>query len=409
MKILNISSYEISGCRFNGFINHLNFQKEGIGSTYLVWTKEGDDAYTKKLFDNKYRDYIHRKIKHIEDKYSIQSLLYPFAFLLPFKRYFYKSNIIHYHLIHNFFFSLFALPILTRIKPAIWTLHDPWAFTGHCRYPQDCRKWQEGCKNCPDLATYFPMRKDNAGLMWKIKKNIYKLSKFHVVVASEWMLDLVNQSPLLINTPIHLIPFGIDLNIFYPTDSKRAKIQLGLNDNFTILFRATDNEFKGFSFIKEFLREFSKTNYPKINILTVEQSGLLDEYKEIFEIKEFGWVHDEFQMNIIFNATDVFLMPSTAESFGLMAVEAMACAKPVIVFEGTSLPQVVHAPEGGICIERSGEAILRSIELLIHDPEYRKKIGTQAHNIVLNNYDYKTHYQKIKELYKNVSKRDYNL
>jgi glycosyltransferase involved in cell wall biosynthesis len=407
MKILNISSYELSGCRFNGFINHLNFRKEGIDSTYLVWTKEGNDANTKRLFDNKYRDYIHGKTKHIEDKYSIQSLLYPFAFLLPFKKYFYKSNVIHYHLIHNFFFSLFALPILTRIKPTIWTLHDPWALTGHCRYPQGCKKWQSGCKGCPDLEAYFPMKKDNARLMWKIKKYIYKLSKFHLVVASEWMLSMVEDSPLFYKFPIHLIPFGIDLNTFYPMDSNSAKSKLGLNDNFTILFRATNNEVKGFSFVAEFLKGFSKLKYPKINILTVEQNGLLDDLKEFYGIKEFGWVYDESQMNIIFNAADVFLMPSTAESFGLMAIEAMACAKPVIVFEGTSLPQVVYAPEGGICVERSGDAILRTIELLIRDPEYRKKIGNQAYEIVLKKYDYKIHYQKIKELYKTVSKKEW--
>ena len=41
-------------------------------------------------------------------------------------------------------------------------------------------------------------------------------------------------------------------------------------------------------------------------------------------------------------------MPSVAEAFGMMAVESMACGKPVIVFDGTSLPEVTRAPDIGL-------------------------------------------------------------
>lgn len=405
MNILNISSYELSGGRFNGYVNHLNLIKEGINSKYLVWKKEGNDPNTEILFNSKYRKGIQRRVQNFEYKQSIHSVFYPFAFVLPFKKTFRKANVVHYHLIHNYFFSLLAFPLLTWLKPTVWTLHDPWAITGHCIYPRDCEKWTKICENCPNLSTHFPMIKDNTKKMWKLKKMIYRISRFEIVVASNWMFENVERSLLFKNKKIHYIPFGIDFNTFYPRNGSQAKAELGINKNFTILFRANNSEFKGFNFIKAALIKYSKQNKQKINVLTVEQSGLLDDLKGYFDIKEYGWVHDQDLMNLLFNAADVFLMPSTAEAFGLMAVEAMSCAKPVIVFKGTALPEIVNAPECGIAVDISSKELYEKIIFLMENESYRNNIGSKALEFAQKNYNYNVHYSRIKNLYNEISKR----
>jgi glycosyltransferase involved in cell wall biosynthesis len=217
------------------------------------------------------------------------------------------------------------------------------------------------------------------------------------------MLENVKASPLFKKKIIHYIPFGIDFNTFYPIEATVAKLKLGINEDFTILFRATNSEFKGFSYVREFLIRYSKNNKHKINILTVEQTGLLDDLKEHFNIKEFGWVNDQKMMNLIYNATDVFLMPSIAEAFGLMAVEAMSCAKTVVVFKGTALTETIEAPEGGIAIDMSSDAIYEKMIFLMENESYRNNIGRKAFDIAQKNYNYDTHYKNIKDLYNKIS------
>ena len=71
-------------------------------------------------------------------------------------------------------------------------------------------------------------------------------------------------------------------------------------------------------------------------------------------------MNDDSALARALSACDVFLMPSTAEAFGLMAIEAMGAARPVISFDGTSLPTVTGAPECGITVPMGNDLLLRS-------------------------------------------------
>jgi glycosyltransferase involved in cell wall biosynthesis len=54
-------------------------------------------------------------------------------------------------------------------------------------------------------------------------------------------------------------------------------------------------------------------------------------------------------------------MPSMAEAFGMMAIEAMSCGRPVLCFEGTSLPGVTFAPDAGIAVPAADPAALAAV------------------------------------------------
>jgi hypothetical protein len=116
-----------------------------------------------------------------------------------------------------------------------------------------------------------------------------------------------------------------------------------------------------------------------------------------------GWLADDDTMLDVYRAADVFLMPSAVEAFGMMAIEAMACGKPVIVFEGTALPDTVFAPEGGVAVPQ-GDAVALSHELknLIQDKEKRLKLGRQARKLAEQHYDKDVYVSKIIDLYKEV-------
>jgi len=99
-------------------------------------------------------------------------------------------------------------------------------------------------------------------------------------------------------------------------------------------------------------------------------------------------------------------MPSTAEAFGMMAIEAMACGKPIIVFEGTSLPDVTFAPEVGISVPmRNSKALCKAIEHLLNNPSELKKRGQMGRIKAEEHYDQNIHVQRMVELYKMVAKQ----
>ena len=292
MRTLQVGNIDSIGNRFNGQDLHLALRQRGHESSHCVWHKEWDDPDTWELSNFPGRHQLNRLLSKIEDRLSLQSRLPPFSHFLRFQHGFRCADVVHYHLIHTRYFSFASLPALTRAKPSVWTLHDPWAVTGHCVYPYDCKRWQTGCGNCPNLSTYMPIRKDRTAENWQFKRQAYEKSEIDLVVASNWMLDLVRKSPLMQGFKVHHIPFGLDLTAFAPGDAVIAKKDLGVfPDRLVISLRSTNSEYKGMPYIKKCLR-LLEGRY-KLTILTFDQPGVLDEFIGRHQIIDLGWVHDQ--------------------------------------------------------------------------------------------------------------------
>jgi glycosyltransferase involved in cell wall biosynthesis len=405
MKILQIGNTDLVGTRFNGQDLHQGLRKRQIHSEHCVWEKRTNDSDTWQLADFPGRWKIQRVFSTIEKSLSVQSLLYPFSWQLAFDKRFRSADVVHYHLIHTGFFGLTSFPILSKMKPSVWTLHDPWAMTGHCVHPFSCEQWKTGCRQCPDLNTPIQMSRDRTSTMFKIKKWTYQTSNIDIVVASKWMLHMAKQSPLLSKFRINYIPFGINLEVFRPLDSELAKKRLGVFPGSTVIaLRAIQGEFKGLFYIKECLRQLESEQ--PICLLTFNERGLLEEFRGKYQIIDLGWVNDVDLTVSAYNASDIFLMPSTAEAFGMMAMEAMACGKPVITFDETSLPEVVFAPHGGISVPKGNVTELTSaLERFINNPDERLSVGNKALNLAKEHYDFNTHVNRILDLYADILER----
>lgn len=408
MNILQFGNNNAIARGFNGAELKRQLLKQGLDAQHCVWEKASDDENTWQLIENsEFKKFIKFFAKHMEKNLSVQSLFYPFSWKLLFDKRFQKADIVHYQLIHTGFFSLLSLPALTFIKPSVWTLHDPWALTGHCVYPDycQCEKWKTGCGKCVNLKTSISMDKDNTAFMWKIKKFIYKLSKIDIILASRWMFNKAKESPLLSGCRLHHIPFGLDLDLFRPENKEEAKRKMGvLPGRFVIGFRATDNEYKGLNYIKEALHRLNTRQ--KICLLTTDMRGLMDEFRGKYQIIDLGWIKDYKPLITAYNSCDLFITPSTAEAFGMMAMEAMACGKPLIIFEGTSLPEVTFAPEGAISVPMGDtEALKSEIEDLINNKNKRERLGEQALILAKEHYNIDTMVQRHIDLYKEVIKQ----
>lgn len=403
-KVLQIGNVDITGSRFNGQDLHVALSQKGFKSHHLVWKKLGSQVDTSEL-QYAFKTELKAVISNIEKELSLQSLLHPAPFAIAKNKQFKSADLVHYHLLHTGWFSLFGLPWLSKKKPSVLTLHDPWNMTGHCIYPRSCDRWKIGCGNCPDLNVMESMKKDNTHKMWQIKKDVFAKSKFDIVVASKWMLKMVQESPIFSHCNHHLVPFGIDLEKFCPGDSQAARKRLGVfPGNIVICLRASVSPFKGIEYIHEALEKLSTT--AQLTILTFEDKHLFKKYLGKHQLIDLGWVDDPQLSADAYQAADFFLMPSTAEAFGVMAIEAMACAKPTVFFEGTSLSEVTFAPEGGISVPMgdAGE-LARVMDDLIENPQMRSTIGQKARKLAEQHYNWNQHVAKMIDLYKTILSR----
>lgn len=325
---IQISSYDIVGNRFNGHDLHFYLREKDIDSKQVVLYKKSKDQHT----------------------YSYDFFAQNSAKGLLQRKIFLDADLVHMHLIHNIL-DLNYLPIITRLKPTVITLHDPFFLGAHCVHHFDCKKWQTHCMDCPYLDSLFPLERDYSALNFALKKDAIQNSKISAIVASNWMKNKVKKSPIWKGKKIYFLPFGINQDLFKPADINTAKTNLGIPlDNFVIMFRSDADEFKGLDIIKNALSKIG--NGKKITIISVGKTGLLDEFKDKFNVIEHGWITDDKKMVSLYQACDMFLMPSRQETFGMMAVEAMSCGKMVLSIEGegTALPEVIDSPNCGLAV-----------------------------------------------------------
>lgn len=404
MNILHISSTDRMGGRFTGY-----YMQQALEQPHTVemavWNRTTDNPGVYSMRPSKFFRFSTAVARRCDNKLGLEGLTGLGGWALPTRDYFKRADVVHLHLIHNdAYFSILSLPMLSRLKPLVWTIHDPWAMTGGCLHSFDCDRWLTGCASrCPYPRRKSLLQRHVPALHWQIKKQIYQRANLDLVVASKWMQDRVQRSPLLRHLPCHLISFGIDLETFRPRPKVESRKKLGIWPNQKVIaFRdvGLGDRFKGVRWLMEALQMY-KPHEPTC-LLILQDGRAFRSLWPKYSVITPGWIDGE-ELAVALSAADVFLMPSIQEAFGLMAVESMACGTPVIVFEGTALPDVIKAPQGGLAVPaRDSIALAGAIQQLLADDDLRDRLGKQARQIVEQEYALPLYVQRHVSLYEDV-------
>jgi len=235
-------------------------------------------------------------------------------------------------------------------------------------------------------------------------------SQIDLVVASQWMYQRVKQSPILSHLPCHMIPLGLDTNIFKPREKGKSRDRFNIPLEAQVLafrYQSAANSLKGWQWLEKALidLEIDKPTY----LISFDNKGGMEKLKDKYEVIELGWVHDQDLLCDAMNATDIFVMPSLAEAFGMMAVEAMACGTPVITFENTALSDVIQAPRAGIAVSyKNSQALAIAISDLLKDDCKRAQLSNEALNLVRSEYDVNIYISRHIKLYESLINKPSN-
>lgn len=271
-----------------------------------------------------------------------------------------QPDLLHLHNLHNCYVNL---PMLFRyIKKrrlrVVWTLHDCWAFTGHCPHFDGigCEKWQTGCNNCPQYRLYPQSLVDRSKGMYRRKKKWFSgVENLTLVTPSVWLAELAKRS-FLGEYPIRVIPNGIDLSVFHPTGNKKEQWK----DKFVILgVAAVWAETKGL----DVFMELAKRLEDRFQIVLVGTDEAVD-CKLPDNIASIHRTADPHELAELYTAADLFVNPTRQDNFPTVNLEALACGTPVLTFRTGGSPEAIDA-DCGMAVERNDvnalERAIRSI------------------------------------------------
>jgi D-inositol-3-phosphate glycosyltransferase len=200
------------------------------------------------------------------------------------------------------------------------------------------------------------------------------------------------------NVRSEIIPPGVDLGMFYPRPVTEARRTLGLpRDRSLLLFVGRIEPLKGLDTLLRALAIVRDRGVCRCQDLSLAIIGgdpnlppewqsaemarmqALRQELDLSEIVTFLGKQDQDELPSYYSAADCIIMPSHYESFGMVALEAMACGRPVIASEVGGLAFLIKDGETGYHVpDRDPAALADRICELLTDPLRREALGRQA-------------------------------
>ena len=283
-------------------------------------------------------------------------------------------DLIHLHNLHGWYINI---PLLFNyIKkhniPVVWTLHDCWAFTGHCPHftMAKCDKWKTGCHDCPSYCEYPASLFDNSKKMYKLKKKWFTgVPNMTIVTPSQWLADLVKESYLQ-DYPVKVIHNGIDLDIFKPTPNNfRQKYGIA-DDKYIVLGVAFGwGERKGLDVFVELAKRLEPEKYQIVLVGTDETVDKLLP-QTIISIHR---TQNQTELAEIYTAADLFVNPTRDENYPTVNMEALACGTPVLTFNTGGSPEIIDDTCGAVVPKNDIDGLYSEILSHLQNQQYLLK------------------------------------
>lgn len=260
-------------------------------------------------------------------------------------------DVVHLHNIHDHWLNykqLFEFLNDTDIK-VVWTFHDFWAITGHCCHfvQADCNRFMTECYDCPyTKGKLFPLLK-RTKRNFNLKKQLFIANKnLTIVSVSEWVGDNVKCS-FLKDKDIHVIPNGVDTEIFKPTEpSENQEASEGfkrLRGKYVIMAVSSQwkSGSKGLGDYRAMAKMLKKDEV--IVLVGVDDKVIATLPANMIGIKR---TNNQQELAALYTRADVVCSFSSAETFGLTIVEGYACGTPAVVYDNTAPPTLITCKTG---------------------------------------------------------------
>lgn len=289
-------------------------------------------------------------------------------------------DLVQLHNLHGGYFDPRALINLFEQVPVMLTLHDAWLLSGNCAHSFSCERWKTGCGHCPDITIYPGLKVDSTALNWQRKKEIFAKAQVYVATPCQWLMNKVKESilaPAMIEGRV--IPNGVDVQVFHPGDRQQARMRLGLPlDRPILLFVANGikkNPFKDYETLRAAIALIGNRSTQPIHFVALGENGQTEQFCHA----SVQYIERTTNIELVasyFQAADIYVHASKAETFPNTILEAMACALPVVASHVGGISEQVVSGETGLLVEPLNPDQLAQASLrLLEDSTLRQQMG----------------------------------
>lgn len=260
----------------------------------------------------------------------------------------YKPDLLWLHNLHGYYINVEMLFDWIKKHPEMqvkWTLHDCWAFTGHCSYCSQLRRYP-ACFAMSSVSKNFERK----------RKAFTGVKNMTLITPSKWLADLTRQS-FLKEYPVEVHYNTIDTSIFKPTPSDFCE-RYGLQDKIIVLGVANVwEDRKGlFDFYK--LAEMLDDRYV-IVLVGLSEKQIKELPKNIKGIQR---TNSPQELAAIYTAADVFVNPTYEDNYPTVNLEAQACGTRVITYDTGGCKETLHTKESTLVQTGAIQVVAEMIE-----------------------------------------------
>lgn len=207
---------------------------------------------------------------------------------------------------------------------------------------------------------------------------------------------------------IRIVPNGVDTEKFQPFDQVAARQQLALPEAPTVLFMGSLVPRKGLLYLVEAAKTVVKQQ-PDVRFLIVGSGPQKEQVTAAVASaglgRNFVFLGNlpENRLVTVYNAADVFVLPSVQEGQGIVLLEAQACGKPVAAFSIGGVNEAVRDGETGFLASPGDVAgLAENLLKLLGDGMLRARMGVAARSFVTENYSWGLCAQRMLAVYRAV-------
>jgi len=332
-------------------------------------------------------------------------------------------DIVHGHNLHGGFFDLRALAPLSARVPTVLTLHDMWLLTGHCAHSLDCERWRAGCGQCPYLHLEPAVRRDDTAANWRRKAAIYAGSRLFVATPSRWLGDKLGASMLAPGiAESRVIPYGVDTAVFRPAGKAEVRRALGLPPDIFIVLVTTGTRgsmWKDDPTIRETIHRLIERPLASEGLFVAVGRESAVAHTGTAPTRTVPFQSDPAVMARYYQAADLYLHATRADTFPLAVLEALACGTPVIAtavggvseqIVSASVEQIrsgaVGAATGVLVPPADSAAMASAVEALMADDQARVLIGANGVRDVAARFTLDRHVDAYLDWYREIMARE---
>lgn len=220
---------------------------------------------------------------------------------------------------------------------------DVFPLTGGCHLTWGCDQYELLCENCPASTNSKERKMIKFNHLHRINNVIQ--GDFKLLTVEGWSLDKANRSRIYKNRAIAINYNLVDTDLFTDKNRDIAKKVVGLDDDEFVIFAGAYNADAKHKGAKEFAMALTELwdileeqQRKKITIIIVGHN--IDDNLYInnkFNMKKFDFIEDYRYLSLVYQASNIVVIPSIEDAGPMMTAEALACGTPVVGFMTGSL------------------------------------------------------------------------